>query len=114
IGVFYSGNIDPVAVAVCAVCLALLPLLPRLGLWRNGAYLVLGLILVVAAMESGFHATLAGMLAGLLVVAYQPPSQDVERAAKKARAFRQSPLPEVARNARQSVLQAVSPNERLQ
>lgn len=114
IGLFYSGNIDPVAVAVCVVCLMLLPLLPRLGLWRNGAYLVLGLVLVVAAMQSGFHATLAGMLAGLLVVAYQPPTRDVERAARKARAFRQSPLPEVARTARQSVQQAVSPNERLQ
>ncbi len=114
IGFFYSEHINLTAIAICAVCLAAFPLLPRLGLWRNGAYLTLGIVLVVAAMESGVHATLAGMLAGLLVAAYQPPKQEVEEAAKRARAFRQSPLPEVARNARQSVQQAVSPNERLQ
>ena len=114
IGIFYAEHINLVAVAICAACLAIFPLLPRLGLWRNGAYLLLGTVLIVAAMESGFHATLAGMLAGLLVVAYQPPKVEVERAAKKARAFRQSPLPEVARTAHQSVQRAVSPNERLQ
>lgn len=114
IGLFYSDSIDPVAIAVCVACLALIALFPRLNVWRSGAYLAIGVVLFVAAMESGVHATLFGMLGGLLVAAYPPEPKKVERAARRVRAFRQSPLPEVARTANQSVQQAVSPNERFQ
>jgi Na+/H+ antiporter NhaA len=114
IGVFYSDAVDPVAIAVAAACLALIALLPRLGIWQTSAYVGLGLILWVAAFESGLHPTLAGMLAGLLVVSRPPDRSTVEEAALSARAFRQSPLPEVARTASRNVSRAVSPNERLQ
>jgi Na+/H+ antiporter NhaA len=114
IGVFYSESLDPVAISICAAALVLIALFPRLGVWRSSAYLAAGFVAVIAAMESGFHATLAGMIAGLLVAAYPPQPKKVEKAARKARAFRQSPLPEVALSANQSVQQAVSPNERFQ
>ena len=114
IGLFYSDAPDPVAVAVAALCLVLIALLPRLGIWQTWAYLGLGVVLWIAAFESGLHPTLAGMLAGLLVVSRPPEKVEVEDAARTARAFRQSPLPEVARDARRSVERAVSPNERLQ
>ncbi|MFA9400451.1 MAG: Na+/H+ antiporter NhaA [Acidobacteriota bacterium] len=114
IGVVYASALDPIALAVCALCLAVIALLPRLGIWQGGAYLLVGLVLIVAAIESGLHPTLAGMLAGLLVVAHPPTRKGVERADRETRAFRQSPLPEVARSANRSVQQAVSPNERLQ
>lgn len=114
IGIVYSETLNLVPILVCTVCLALIPLLPRLGLAQNGTYLALGLVIVIAAMESGIHATLAGMLAGLLVAAYRPPDWQVTAAARQARAFRQSPLPEVARDARRMVSRAMSPNERLQ
>ena len=54
------------------------------------------------------------MIAGLLVAAYPPQPKKVEKAARRVRAFRQSPLPEVARSANLSVQQALSPNERFQ
>ena len=114
IGVFYSESLDPIAIAICVAALILIALFPRLGVWRSSAYLAAGVVAVIAAMESGFHATLAGMIAGLLVAAYPPQPKKVEKAARKARAFRQSPLPEVALSANQSVQQAVSPNERFQ
>ena len=114
IGVFYSDSIDPVALSVAAACLILIALLPRLHVWQTSAYVGLGLVLWVAAFESGLHPTLAGMLAGLLVVSRPPDRGEVEQAARSARAFRQSPLPEVARSATRSVSRAVSPNERLQ
>jgi Na+/H+ antiporter NhaA len=114
IGIFYSDAVDPAAIAVAAVCLTLIALLPRLGIWQTSAYVGLGLVLWVAAFESGLHPTLAGMLAGLLVVSRPPDRGTVEEAALSARAFRQSPLPEVARTASRSVSRAVSPNERLQ
>ncbi len=114
IGLFYSQSLDPVAIAVCVAALGLIAIFPRIGVWRSAAYLAAVLVAVVAAMESGFHATLAGMIAGLLVAAYPPQPKKVEKAARKVRAFRQSPLPEVARSANQSVQQALSPNERFQ
>lgn len=114
IGIFYSASLDPVAIAICVAALALIALFPRIGVWRSSAYFAAGFIAVIAAMESGFHATLAGMIAGLLVAAYPPQPKKIEKAARKARAFRQSPLPEVARSANQSVQQAISPNERFQ
>jgi len=114
IGLFYSDSVNFVAIGVCVACLAVIALFPRLDVWRSGAYLAVVVVLFVAAMESGIHATLAGMLGGLLVAAYPPEPKKVERAARRVRAFRQSPLPEVARTANQSVQQAVSPNERFQ
>ena len=114
IGLFYSEALDPVALAVAALCLVLIAMLPRLRIWQTWAYLAVGLVLWVAAFESGLHPTLAGMLAGLLVVSRPPEKDEVEDAARTARAFRQSPLPEVGRDARRSVERAVSPNERLQ
>jgi Na+/H+ antiporter NhaA len=114
IGVFYSEALDPVALAVAAFCLLLIAFLPRLRIWQTSAYLAIGFVLWIAAVESGLHPTMAGLLAGLLVVSRPPDEAKVESAAKSAKAFRQSPLPEVARSAQRSVDRAVSPNERLQ
>jgi Na+/H+ antiporter NhaA len=114
IGVLYSSALEPVAVAVAALCLAAIALLPWLRIWQTSVYLGIGVILWIAAFESGLHPTLAGMLAGLLVVSHPPDKEQVEQAPNSARAFRQSPLPEVARSATRSVERAVSPNGRLQ
>lgn len=114
IGIFYSDSLNFVALGISVACLLMFPMLPRLRIYQGWAYALLGFALWVAAYESGLHPTLAGMLAGLLVIAYQPSRKKVEEAAVTARAFRQSPLPEVARSAQRSVDQAVSPNERLQ
>ncbi len=114
IGIFYSDSLNFVALGIAVVCLAMFPVLPRLKIYQGWAYALLGFALWLAAYESGLHPTLAGMLAGLLVIAYQPSRKKVEEAEVTARAFRQSPLPEVARSAQRSVDQAVSPNERLQ
>lgn len=114
IGIFYSDAINLVALGIAALCLAGFPLLPRLRIYQGWAYALLGLALWLATYESGIHPTLAGMLAGLLVIAYRPKRKKVEAAAVSARAFRQSPMAEVARSAQRSVDRAVSPNERMQ
>ena len=114
IGLFYSEALDYTAIAICVAALFLIWLYPRIGVWRSGIYFATVGVAVIAAMESGFHATLAGMIAGLLVAAYPPQPKKVEKAARRVRAFRQSPLPEVARSANLGVQQALSPNERFQ
>jgi protein-disulfide isomerase len=51
---------------------------------------------------------------GLSTGASTPARQDLERATSLTRAFREQPTPELARSAQQSVLGAISTNERLQ
>jgi Na+/H+ antiporter NhaA len=114
IGAVYSDSIDLVAVAVGVACLVIIVVLGRLRVWRGSVYAIVGAVLWVAAVESGLHPTIAGMAAGLLITARPPEREQVEHAASRFRAFRQSPLPDVGREARQSLQKAVSLIERLQ
>ena len=114
IGAVYSDSIDLVAVAVGVACLVIIVALGRLRVWRGSVYAIVGAILWVAAVESGLHPTIAGMAAGLLITARPPEREQVEHAASRFRAFRQSPLPDVGYEAKQSLQKAVSLNERLQ
>ena len=68
----------------------------------------------VATLGSGLHASIAGMIAGLLIPAFAPRREAVEGAATRFRAFRQSPMPDVGRSAKDALERAVSVNERLQ
>lgn len=114
IGVAYSERIDPWALAVAAAALAALVLLGRARVWRSAPYLLVLAVLWLAALRSGLHPSIAGMLGGLLVPAVAPRRVDVEGAARLARAFRQSPMPSVGREAQRGLVRAVSVNERLQ
>src|ERR671918_504056 len=114
IAVFYSEDISLPALAAAAGCVLVILALGRLRVWRGPAYFVVGAALWVAMVESGVHPTLGGVVLGLLISAYPPRREEVERAGALARAFGQSPLPELARSAKLSVERAVSPNERLQ
>jgi protein-disulfide isomerase len=103
-----------VALCVAAVSLAALTLLSRAGVWRTSIYAAVGLVLWIAAVESGLHPAIAGMAAGLLIAAYPPKREEVERAASLFKAFRQSPMPDVGYSAKLGLQRAVSVNERLQ
>jgi Na+:H+ antiporter, NhaA family len=114
IAVFYSEDVSLLALAVAAGCVLAIYVLSRMRVWQGPAYYLIGAALWVAMVESGVHPTLGGVLVGLLVSAYAPRPAEVERAGRLARAFGQSPSPELAQSARLSVGRAVSPNERLQ
>ncbi|MDQ6524672.1 Na+/H+ antiporter NhaA [Nocardioides sp. LHD-245] len=114
IGVVYSDSVDLTALAVAGGCLVVLVVLDRVGEWRASPYVVAVVVLWVATLESGLHASIAGMLSGLLVPAADPDRGLVRQAAERMRRFQQSPLPEVQRAARHSLNRAVSVNERLQ
>src|SRR5918992_2172678 len=114
IAVFYSEDVSLPALAVAAACVLGILALGRLRVWRGPAYFVVGAALWAAMVESGVHPTLGGVVLGLLISAYPPRPEEVQRAGALARAFGQSPLPELARSAKLSVERAVSPNERLQ
>lgn len=114
IGAVYSGSIRfwPLAgmLALCAVPM----LLNRWGVWRSAPYVVVVVALWLLTLRAGLHASIAGMLGGLLVPAHPRAREAVERAARSFRAFRQSPMADVGMAARRGLQRAVSVNERLQ
>lgn len=114
IGVVYSDGIALGPLAVAGLCLVGLAVLGRRDVWQGWAYVVVIVILWFATVQSGLHASIAGMLAGLLVPARAPRRKEVEGAASLVRAFRQSPVPSVGLTAKRGVARAISVNERLQ
>ncbi len=114
IGLFYSEAIDVAALVAMAVLGAVMAWMSRVGVWRAAPYVLVGLALWFATVQAGLHASIAGMLGGLLVAARAPQREAVEGAATRFRAFRQSPDVEVGRSARLGLTRAVSVNERLQ
>ena len=114
IGVVYSDRIDVPPLLVAAAGIVALALLGRVGAWRTWPYVTVALVVWVATVASGLHASIAGMLAGLLIPAFAPRRHDVEKAAVRFRAFRQSPMAEVGRSAQDALTRAVPVNERLQ
>ncbi len=67
IALFYTANIDASSLVIVAVCIAILSLLN----WRNvssqSIYLFIGLIMWVATLKSGVHATLAGVVLAMFI-----------------------------------------------
>ncbi|HEX8780036.1 MAG TPA: Na+/H+ antiporter NhaA, partial [Nocardioides sp.] len=114
IGVVYSDHLRVVPLVVAAACLVALVALDRARVWQAAPYVGVVVLLWIATLESGLHASIAGMVSGLLVPALDPRRTDVEEAATRFRAFRQSPMVGVQRAARRSLIRAISVNERLQ
>lgn len=73
IAVFYTANISQSALLVAAICLVALFIVNRLGIRRRGPYFLFGLIMWVALLKSGVHATLAGVLLALFIPLKEDP-----------------------------------------
>ena len=114
IGVVYSDALHVPALLVMAGFGLLLALLSWLGVWRAWPFVAVGLGLWLATLGAGLHASVAGMLGGLLIAGRPPAREAVEGAAQRFRAFRQSPRVDVGRSARQGLQRAIAVNERMQ
>ena len=114
IGVVYSESIDISALIVAVAGVAVLVVLGLGGVWRTWPYVLVTVVVWVATLGSGLHASIAGMVAGLLIPAFAPRREAVEGAATRFRAFRQSPMADVGRSAKDALARAVPVNERLQ
>ncbi len=67
IAVFYTVDLSVVSLLVAAVAIALMALLSRKRVISLAPYLLLGLVLWVAVLKSGVHATLAGVITALFI-----------------------------------------------
>jgi NhaA family Na+:H+ antiporter len=69
IALFYSEGVSGPALALAAAFVLGLVLMNRLGVRRPGLYVLAGLPLWVAALKSGIHPTVAGVIVGLSIPA---------------------------------------------
>jgi len=67
IAFFYTSKISFTALVISAVCILLLFLLNKRGVVKISAYLVVGLVMWVAVVKSGVHATLAGVILAMFI-----------------------------------------------
>ena len=95
IALFYTSEISFTAMAVAALILGITFAFNRAGVRTINVYVVLGVLLWLAVHESGIHATIAGVVLGLLTPAvpyYSPESfgGDAEDLAARHRRARES------------------------
>ncbi len=69
IAVYYTANVALIPLVVAAVALGGLLVLNRSGVLRSIPYLLLGVVLWVAVLKSGVHATLAGVALAMMIPA---------------------------------------------
>lgn len=113
IGVFYSDEIRPVPLLVALGCLVALWLVGRSRQWSAAPYVGIVIVLWLATLSSGIHASLTGMIAGLLIPAYPTQRHKVVAARQLFRDFWQSPSASSARAVGRGLSKGVSVNERL-
>jgi len=69
IAIFYTGSIDWSSLGLGAVMLVLLVAANLAGVRRPAVYVLLGIVLWIAFLDSGVHATVAGVLLALTIPA---------------------------------------------
>ncbi len=95
IALFYSGDLSLTALGTGLAVLSVAIAMNLLGVTRTSAYVLLGVVLWIAVLKSGVHATLAGVL-----IAFCVPMRDTAG---------QSPLKELEHNLHGPVAYAILP-----
>ncbi|MEA3373464.1 MAG: Na+/H+ antiporter NhaA [Campylobacterota bacterium] len=67
IAIFYTTDMSMNSLMIAALMIAALFYMNRRGVVNNTAYILVGLILWTAVLKSGVHATLAGVILGLMI-----------------------------------------------
>jgi len=114
IAVAYSSDVRAVPLLVGIGFFAAILAVRAADVHSGPVYFVLGLAVWVAFYKGGVDPVVAGLMGGVIALAYPAQRTQLERASELFRLFREQPTGELARTARQGLRSAVSPNERLQ
>ncbi len=76
IAIFYSADLSSAALVVGAACLVALTIMNRRNVMSISSYLLIGVIMWVAVLKSGVHATLAGVALAAFVPMRDPKRSD--------------------------------------
>ena len=75
IAIFYSADLSTAALAVALFCLAALALMNRRGVMSVSSYVLVGVIMWIAVLKSGVHATLAGVALAAFIPMRDPDNE---------------------------------------
>ena len=114
IAIAYSSSISVGALVVGLGLFGCILVVRAFDIHFGPVYFLLGSAVWVALLKSGVDPVVAGLLGGVIALAYPAQRSDLERASDLFRLFREQPTGDLARTARSAVRLAVSPNERLQ
>jgi Na+/H+ antiporter NhaA len=112
--VFYTADVSVVALVAAAALLLVLAVMRAAGVWQLTPYLLVGLVLWAAVFASGVHATLAGVLVGLVIPAARIGLESQDRLRYYNRAVLEHPDSQRVRLATAAVRATVPANDRLQ
>lgn len=112
--VFYTDDVDLVALGVAGALVVTMLVLRWMRVWRLLPYALCGVALWVAVHASGVHATLAGVAVGLIVPATAARREDVQAVKGFARDLVEETTAERERLAELAARAAVPASDRLQ
>jgi Na+/H+ antiporter NhaA len=114
IAIAYSSDVRVVPLVVGIAIFAAILAVRAADIHFGPVYFLLGLGVWIAFYKGGVDPVVAGLMGGVIALAYPAQRPQLERASELFRLFREQPTGELARTARQGLRSAVSPNERLQ
>lgn len=114
IATVYTERISFVPLIGVVVIAALLFLVQRARVYRSSVYIAAGATLWLLFLASGVHATIAGVVLGLLLPVFPPERSEVLRAEELTHHFRRTPVASTGSAAVIGILRSVSINERMQ
>ena len=114
IAVAYSGHVSLTPLLVGIGLFGCILLIRAADIHFGPLYFVAGAAVWVAFFKADIDPVVAGLMGGVIALAYPAQRSDLERASDLFRLFREQPTGDLAQTARGALRSAVSPNERLQ
>ncbi len=103
IALFYTGELSLTALSAAGLGIAVLAFMNIIGVVRTAAYIVVGVLIWVAVLKSGIHATLAGVIVAMAIPLRprgvkkpQTPDQRIDRSVSPLRSLEHSLHPWVS------------------
>jgi NhaA family Na+:H+ antiporter len=76
IAIFYSADLSTSALVAATVCLVTLTIMSRRGVMSISSYVLVGVVMWIAVLKSGVHATLAGVALAAFIPMRDPDNPD--------------------------------------
>ncbi len=114
IAVFYTSSLEWLPLAIAAGGAGAMYLLRHIGVRAAPVYLILGVTVWLATLESGIHATIAGVVIGFSTPVRPVLEDEWDRLKAGAQRLLQKPTPQEARAAKKRAREVVAPGEWLE
>jgi Na+/H+ antiporter NhaA len=114
IAVAYSGHVSVTPLLIGLALFGVILLIRAADIHFGPVYFLVGTAVWISFFKSGVDPVVAGLMGGVIALAYPAQRTDLERATDLFRVFREQPTGDLQRSARAALRAAVSPNERLQ